>query len=145
MYQVDIKANSLLTNVFFVQKLDIIHEIWSNLNLSYTFLRHSQSISLTQYALVYFLAGLRYVQIQQSLIGQVIIKNIDGVKKFTKYANVPLFPSAGYQGSLIHMKKQSLVGNAKMKKMHNMKKLTKYAYVPPFSSGRVSGLAHSDA
>ena len=66
---------------------------------------------------VYFLAGLRYVQIQQSLIGQVIIKNIDGVKKFTKYANVPLFPSAGYQGSLIHMKKQSLVGNTKMKKM----------------------------
>ena len=105
---------------------------WSNLNLSYTFFRHSQSISLTQYALVYFLAGLRYVQIQQSLIGQVIIKNIDGVKKFTKYANVPLFPSAGYQGSLIHMKKQSLVGNTKMKKMLTWKSWQNMHMCPPF-------------
>ena len=29
--------------------------------------------------------------------------------------------------------------------INNMKKLTKNAYVPPFLSGKVSGLAHSDA
>ena len=44
----------------------------------------------------------------------------------------PLFPCAGYQGSLIQMHKLSLIDKVKMKKMHNMKKLAKYAYVPPF-------------
>ena len=52
MYQVDIKANIHLTNVFFSAKALALYEIY--LNLSYTFLRHSQSIFLTQYALSFF-------------------------------------------------------------------------------------------
>ena len=115
--QVDIKANIHFTNVFFFSaKTLTLYEIWPNLNLSNTFLRHSLSIFLTQYVLSFFF-----------LQGYTLIT----WKSWPKMLMCPLFCRAGYQGWLIQMHKQSMVGKEKMKKIHNVKNSNKYRIIYP--------------